>query len=279
MSALADSRAVIRHPGPPAEEPWTMARGQARSLRVTLPRGAVLMQAVAEAMDAAGAESGVIEVDGLVMGPYRFVGPGPSTDGEHAAWYSAPRGGARARITHGAAVVGRRDGAWWLHCHAAWQDETRHWCGHLLPDEVVLAEDSSVTLHVIEGAGFEVSMNAETRFAIFHPVRGQASGNAVLAKLAPHQDLSEALAEIAAAAGFARARVLGVGSLIGARFLEGGDMASPISEVLVLPGALTGSESHLPVHCVDPEDAEFHGTLRPGGGPVCVTFEVMLIEA
>jgi predicted DNA-binding protein with PD1-like motif len=279
MSLDSDTRSVIRHPGPPAPRPWTMARGTARSLRVTLPRGAVLMQAVAEAMEAAGADSGVIEVDGLEMGPYRFVGPGPSSDGEHAAWYSPPRGGARARITHGSAIVGRRDGAWWLHCHAAWRDATRSWCGHLLPDEVVLAEDSTVTLHMIEGARFAVSMNEETRFPIFHPEGDLPRGNAVLAKLAPHKDLSEGLAEIAEAAGFARARVLGVGSLIGARFLEGGDMASPISEVLVLPGALTGTESQLPVHCVDPDDAEFHGTLRPGGGPVCVTFELMLIEA
>lgn len=278
MSALTETREIIRHPGTPAPQPWTTARGTASTRRVTLPKGAILMQAVADAMDAAGADSGVIEVDGLGIGPYRFVGPGPSSDGLHAAWYSPPRGGERATITHGTAIVGRRDGAWWLHCHAVWQDGDTAWCGHLLPDEVTVAEESTVTLHMITGAVFDVSMNEETRFPIFHPTRGTPQGNAVLAKLAPHKDITEALEEIAAAAGFAKARVLGIGSLIGAHFQQGASMASPISEVLILPGATTGTETHLPMHCVDPDDAQFSGALLRGKGPVCVTFELMLIE-
>lgn len=278
MNVTLDSREIIRHPGTPAPQPWTMARGTAKTLQVTLPKGAVLMQAVAEAMDAAGAESGVIEVGGLVIGPYRFVGPGPSSDGLHAAWYSPPRGGDRARITDGTAIVGRRDGAWWLHCHAVWQDGDTAWCGHLLPDEVTLAEEATVTLHMITGAVFDVSMNEETRFPIFHPTRGRDTGNAVLAKLAPHKDITEAVEEIAAAAGFARARVLGIGSLIGAVFHQGTPMASPISEVLILPGATTGAETHLPMHCVDPDDAQFRGAMVRGKGPACVTFELMLFE-
>lgn len=271
------TRDIIRHPGPPAPQPWTMAQGTARTLTVTLPKGAILMQAVADAMDAAGADSGVMVLDGMVMGPYRFVGPGPATDGIHAAWYSAPRGADRATILHGTAIIGRRDGAWWLHCHAAW-DGAAPLAGHLLPDEVTLAEDASVTLHAFTGGTFTVQMNEETRFPIFHPTGG-TPGNAVIAKLSPHKDAVEAVSEIAAAAGFRRAQVYGIGSLIGARFHTGAPMASPISEVLVLPGAFTANDTHLPVYCVDPSDAQFNGALLPGGGPVCVTFELMLIEA
>lgn len=271
------TRDIIRHPGPPADQPWIMAQGTGRSLQITLPKGKILMEAVAEAMDAAGADSGAMVLDGLVMGPYRFVGPGPSNDGIHAAWYSAPRGGARATITHGTAMVGRRDGAWWLHCHAAWEGK-QPLAGHLLPHEVTLAEDATVTLHAINGACFDVSMNPETQFPIFHPTGGQP-GNAVIAKLTPHKDAHTAICEIAAEAGFESAHVYGVGSLIGARFAEGGDMASPISEVFVLPGATTGDTTDLPVHCVDPDDAQFNGSLLPDGGPVCVTFELLLMDA
>lgn len=270
----------IRHPGPPVPDRITSARGHARRRSVTLPAGATLMGAVADAMGAAGCDSGVMVLDGLRLGAHAYVMPGPSPDADHAAWYSATHRGEGARLDHATATVGRRNGAWWLHCHAVWHGPHGAVCGHLLPDDVQVAEDATVTLHAFDGGGFEVRRDRETNFDIFHTTGGRAAGNALITRIAPHEDAHAALVTLAREAGFARAEVLGIGSLIGARFESGPSMVSPISEILITPGATwAGGALHLPVHCVDPAGGQFAGVLVPGGGPVCVTFEAMIIES
>jgi len=72
--------------------------------------------------------------------------------------------------------------------------------------------------------------------------------------------------------------VYGIGSLIGANFTDAAPMLSPISEVLIPPGARFDGTLHLPMSCVDPAGGRFAGTLAAGRAPVCVTFELMLIE-
>ncbi|MFZ7092571.1 hypothetical protein [Primorskyibacter sp. 2E233] len=270
---------IIRHPGPAAEHPFQMARGQARRVRVVLGGGQSLMQAVAGAMDKAGCDSGVMTLDGLTIGPYDYVMPGPSHDGIHAAWYSKTHSGSLGRIRHGSAIVGRREGAWWLHCHAVWDEDGKSKCGHLLPDDVTLPKDAEVTLYAFDGGLFDVSMNPETQFPIFHPTGGADGGNALIAKVNPHHDISDAISAMIAQAAFSRAIVVGIGSLIGAQFETGEPMASPISEVLILPGAQWDGALSLPMYCVDPKDGQFSGSLLPGLSPVCVTFELLIMES
>lgn len=271
-------RDAIRHPGPAAIAPYSVARGAARRVQVTLPKGAVLMQAVSDAMDAAGCDSGIMVFDGLALGAFDFVMPGPSNDGVHAAWYSATHSRASGTITDGTAIVGKRDGAWWLHCHAVWTSENGREIGHLLPDAVTLAADCTVTLVAFDGGAFDVSMNEETLFPIFHPTGGTATGNAVIAKLNPHVDAHDAITRILSQTGFARATVYGIGSLIGAHFADAPSMASPISEVLIAPQATWDGALTLPMICVDPAGQQFAGELTPGTSSVCVTFELLVIE-
>lgn len=272
------SRDVIRHPGPPASEPYCVARGTAREFKVTLPKGTVLMQAVSDAMDAAGCDSGVMVVDGLKMGPFDFVMPGPSNDGIHAAWYSATHSRSSGQIEAGTAIIGKRDGAWWLHCHAVWTSEAGTEVGHLLPDAVHLPEDCEITLVAFEGGAFEVSMNEETLFPIFHP-KGGGTGNALIAKVNPHADIHGSISAMIKGAGFERATVYGIGSLIGAVFETGIPMASPISEVLIEPQGQWDGTLCLPMRCVDPDGAQFAGEISPGTSPVCVTFELLIVES
>tara|TARA_R110002124_G_scaffold51240_3_gene148156 strand:+ start:854 stop:1690 length:837 start_codon:yes stop_codon:yes gene_type:complete len=271
------SRDLIRHPGPKRSDRILSARGTVTTRTVTLPRGSVLMQAVAQAMDDAGCDSGVMVLDGLRIGPYRYVMPGPSHDADHAAWYSAPRDGGSGKIVFGTAIVGRRDGAWWLHCHARWTDGDATRMGHLLPDDVKLSEDAQITLHAFKGGAFEVLHDAETNFSIFHAMGGMADGNAVIAKINPHEDISSALETLIHRAGFARANIHGIGSLIGAAFDGAPPMTSPISEVLIPPGAIWNGALHLPMECVDPDNGQYAGLLTKGHAPVCVTFEVMIV--
>ena len=273
-----NSRSLIRHPGPETSPRILQARGEGETLQVTLKKGRILMEAVAEAMTAADCESGVMIFDGLQMGPFDYVMPGPSNDGIHAAWYSARKSGNHATILHGSAIVGRRRDDWWLHCHAVWQEGSSRACGHLLPDDVVLAADAPVTLIAFRGGAFDVALHAETQFEIFHPTGGQTTGNALIAKVHPHEDIHSAIRRLITNAGFAQAEVYGVGSLIGAAFTEGRPMRSPISEVLILPGAVWNGALRLPMYCVDPAGDQFSGDLVAGHAPVCVTFEVMILE-
>ncbi len=272
------SRDVIRHPGPAAADPCLVAMGQGRVVRATLTGGQSLMAAVSDLMDRTGCDSGVIVVDGLTMGPYDYVMPGPSDDGIHAAWYSATHHGDNAQVRQGSAIVGRRDGAWWLHCHAIWEDAGAVKCGHLLPDDVTLPADCAVVLYAFDGGRFEVSMNAETLFPIFHATGGEASGNAMIVKVNPHHDIHATLSDAIRQAGFDRARVVGIGSLIGAQFESGPPMLAPISEVLLLSGAVWQNGAlRLPMYCVDPDDGQFSGDILPGGAPVLITFEALVI--
>ncbi|ASM70980.1 hypothetical protein SULPSESMR1_00141 [Pseudosulfitobacter pseudonitzschiae] len=76
------------------------------------------------------------------------------------------------------------------------------------------------------------------------------------------------------------ASVHGIGSLIGAGFRDAPPMAAPLSEVLLLDGCTVcdGSCVQLPLACVDPEGTIFSGDLNRGEGPVCVTFELLVIK-
>ena len=268
----------LHHPGPPVTPRIRTARGTATRHTVRLPRGAILMEAVAAAMDALGCDSGVLVVGGLRIGPYAYVMPGPARDRSHAAWYSDPRTGQDGRINHGTALVGRRGGHWWMHCHARWTDAGETRMGHLLPDRVTLVDDAEVTILAFTGGTFEVQHDPETNFPIFHTVGGTHGGNAILVRIAPHEDIHDTLTGLIETARFDRATIYGLGSLIGAHFHTGPAMTSPISETVILPGAtFADGQLTLPMACIDPAGGIFTGRIRAGTSAVCVTFECLIV--
>ncbi|POF33562.1 PPC domain-containing DNA-binding protein [Roseibium marinum] len=273
---------LIRHPGPPTVPRRHVVSGFAEPLSFSLGKGAMLMSAIAEVMDAAGCDSAVVRLDGLVMGPYKFVMPDTSPDEEHVAWYSQTHDGQGATLTQGTAIVGRRNGEWFLHCHAIW-DDPQHGrrAGHLLPDQVTIGADYSGDGFRFEGGCFDVTADAETNFSFFRPrkLRDTPAVNAAIVSLAPHEDLSTAVAELSGELELGNALVLGIGSLIGADFSDGSSMESPISEVLLLNGARNAGPQGpvLPTFCVDPDGNFFEGNIVPGKAPICVTFEMILV--
>ncbi|WP_265516557.1 hypothetical protein [Nitratireductor luteus] len=246
-----------------------------------LPQGTVLMEAVAAAMDDLGCDSAVLRLDGLEMGPHNYVMPAASPDEDHAAWYSAVHSGKAARLENATAIVGRREGRWFLHCHALWAADTPK-AGHLLPDQVIIAAPAHVTGLAFDGGFYDVTPDAETNFSFFRPraTETPARRNAAIVTLAPHEDLHTAIAELRAGLGLSAPAVMGIGSLIGARFTDAPSMPSPISEVLLLNGAGFDADGQptLPALCVDPEGNLFEGNIALGGAPVCVTFELILAD-
>jgi len=274
-----NSRDVIRHPGPENKLRVISAMGDVAEHSVGVKAGDRLMQAVAVLMDNAECDSGVIVLDGVKVGPFDYVMPGYSKDDSHAAWYSDTYSCAAATLRHATAIVGRRDGVWWLHCHAIWDAQNAVGIGHLLPDDVTIAADATVTLHAVSGARFEVALDAETAFPVFHVHGERHEGNALIAKIYPHEDIHTSIEVLIGKAGFTRATVYGIGSLIGARFEEGNAMVSPISEVLVPPGATWDGALKLPMICVDTQNNQYEGTIVKDGAPVTVTFELMIVDA
>lgn len=281
------ARSPIAHPGPVAQRRHALAWARAVPLDFTLARGGAVETGLAKAVAAAGCDSACVGIDGGRFDPFRYVLPAASPDSEHAAWYSAtiaPEGG--VTVERATAIVGRRDGAGFVHCHGLWQDEgASPALGHMLPSESFPAEAVRVRGVGLRGAVFESRHDRETNFRLFaaEPVQGgEAGGRSALAvTLRPNQDISFALEAICRDAGIRRATILGIGSLNGARFESGPGMESYASEFFVTEGRLeempAGSVVRLDIAIVDMRGAIFHGRLVRGENPICVTAELVVV--
>lgn len=277
-----DSRDWVTHPGPEAADRFTLAPCHARRVQVTLAKGLPLLDAVAQAVEAEGADGACAILDGVTFDEMNYVMPDGPVDDAHAAWYSETHHATGIRLDRATASVGKRDGAWFLHTHAMWRNGSPG-MGHLLNDQCILGEDCQVTLWLLEGARLEVALDAETNFPLFRPteVTSGRPVNAGLLTVRPHEDLRTALEAACTQAGMPNAEIHGIGSLIGAGFADGTPMAAPLSEVLLYEGCRmeNGTCQALPLACVDPEGGIFEGDLLRDKGPVCVTFEMLLVAA
>ncbi len=279
-----NSRKLICHPGEESVLRHVSALGTVTTHSVTLPAGSILLSAVSTVMNSIGGDSGVVVLDGAHLGPFNYVMPDQSQDGLHAAWYSDTHTCDRAQLRNATAIIGKRDGQWWLHCHALWIAEDhnsglKNGMGHLLPDQATLTDDVEATLYEFNGGSFNVELDTETAFPIFHVQGSLKSGNAFIAKVNPHEDIATTVEQLITEAGFSSARVFGIGSLIGTRFENDPPMLCPISEVLIGSDAKWKNQTlTLPMHCVDINGNLFSGNVRNGDAPVLVTFEVLVIE-
>ena len=283
-----NSRKLICHPGEESVLRHVSALGTVTTHSVTLPAGSILLSAVSTVMNSIGGDSGVVVLDGAHLGPFNYVMPDQSQDGLHAAWYSDTHTCDRAQLRNATAIIGKRDGQWWLHCHALWVADghsnnqascQKNGMGHLLPDQATLTDDVEATLYEFNGGSFNVELDTETAFPIFHVHGGLKSGNAIIAKVNPHEDIATTVEQLITEAGFSSARIFGIGSLIGTRFENDPPMLCPISEVLIGSDAKWKNQTlTLPMHCVDINGNLFSGNVRNGDAPVLVTFEVLVIE-
>lgn len=276
------SRDWLRHPGPARGRRFDAVACRTRRAALHLREGDVLLAGIAREMDRLGAEGGVALLDGLSADDLAFVMPDGPDDDVHAAWYSETHRHRGVRLGAATASVGFRDGGRFLHCHARWRGQDgREAMGHLLCDQVRLGADAELPAILTEGARLEVEADEETGFSLFRPraTRETAGADAVVLTIQPHTDMRGTVEAAAAQAGIRDGVIHGIGSLIGAKFLDGPPMRSPVSEAVVLPGARLegGVCTRLPVACVDNEGTIHQGDLAPGFGPVCVTCELLIV--
>lgn len=276
-----NSRDWVTHPGPESRDRFSMQPCHARLARLRLPAGMTLLDAVAQAVEAEGADGACVLLDGVSFSQMHYVMPDGPADDAHAAWYSETHTLHDVTLDHATASVGVKDGTWFLHTHALWRTPATG-MGHLLNDQCHLARDCTVSAWLIHGARLGVAMDPETQFPLFHPepCPSDSPANAALLTIRPHADLRSTLETACRSAGMTDARVHGLGSLIGAGFLDAAPMAAPLSEVLLLDGCRiqNGTCTALPLACIEPAGPIFSGDLAKGQGPVLVTFETLVVS-
>jgi len=279
----------IEQPGPPnpARVQWVEARGRAFS--VTLQVGLPLLEAARRGFAAEGFFGGTVNMRAGALGPFAYVMPALSKTGENAAFYSDifwPAGVTRLKL--GAMTLGERDGAAFFHGHGLWREADGHLHGgHILPEETFVAEPFEVDAFGIDGAVFMAERDAETNFKLFGPVSRAATdakttSRAFALRLRPNQDVAGSLEAFCRERGIVSARIHGgVGSTIGARFVDGRGVEPFATELaitsgVIAPDASGALEATLDVALVDYTGGIAEGRLVRGDNPVLMTMELVL---
>lgn len=287
---LQTSMRSLRHPGPVSPEREKVAACRAHELTLQLKAGQSVNAAVTGALAEAGFASGYVHLEGVRVAPMRYVIPAPAPDAAHVAWYSdtrAPDG--VVTIVQAGVIAGERDGEPFIHCHGIWRhaDGTER-AGHLLPHEAFVAQDVEVQGWGLDGAAYIADDDAETNFKLFAAEAvapnnaGSAAPRALACTLKPNGDISTAIEAVCRENGFAAATVYGVGSLVGVDFTDGRHVPSYATEVFITNGAVTNVDGEprctLDVALVGLDGAIHQGRLQRGSNPVCVTFELLIVE-
>ena len=279
----------IQHPGPVAQERTTVVAGTARTVAVRLEPGHAVDVAIANGLADRGCIGGFVMLRGGTCDPFRYVMPAASPDGLHAAWYSgtfAPDG--PVAIERAGAIVGWRDGKPFVHCHGIWNTLEGTRMGHLLAPDTLITQPIEVTGIGLESVSFKALPDTETDFTLFEPVtmaedvKERAGPRALLAKVRPNADIATAIGGICLRHGISRADVYGIGSLNGVRFADGGRVEAYATEVLIREGGVETVhgvlKTNLEVDVVDMDGGFPPGTLVHGDNPVCITFELVIVE-
>ena len=266
-----------QQPGPPHPSRIDSLGGRAVHRRLALPQGASLNDALTT-----DPSCGTAVLRGAVLHPFRYVKPGPPTDGPHVAYFSAPVSPEGPVVIRQAnATLGRSGGKPFVHCHATWTEaDGTIRGGHVLPQESFLQAAAEAEAWTFPGLRVEAEPDPETGFALFQP-RGQSGpGNAVLARIKPNEDILTAIETIARAHAMPNAIVRGsLGSLIGARFADGTGIDDLATEVLVRQGRVRGGAAEVDLLVVDMQGRVHQGRLARGDNPVCITFDLVLESA
>jgi predicted DNA-binding protein with PD1-like motif len=272
---------VLRQPGLASAERIESFVARGRRLDFAVQAGLTLNEALTRPLIAAGMTCATLRFAGLRLTPFAYVTPHPSPDAAHVAYFSptrAPQGGAVIEVAN--ATFGWRDGAPFVHCHAAWTEaDGARRGGHILPLETIVADGGGATAWGTSNVTIAVEPDAETNFLLFRPRSQAADAGAgmIVARVRPSEDILTALEDVCRRHGLARATVRGsLGSLVGARFADGAVVTDVATEVLVLQGDVTPKGARLEMLVVDMQGDVHRGWLVRGENAVCITFELVL---
>ena len=269
----------LRQPGPASSHRIDSFQDDAHCVRLSLQPGLSLNEAITGPLVAAGWQSGTVGFAETVLQPLRYVIPAVADDASHVAYFSAPRLAAGAAwIERANATFGWAEGKPFIHCHAVWIDaDGRRRGGHILPHETIVADPGRAEARCFRALRVGAWADPETNFTLFQPSGGRIGGDSVLARVKPNEDILVAIETIAGRYGIRDGTILGgLGSLVGARFVDGGAVDDHATEVLVQDGFVRDGEARLRLLVVDMGGEVHQGWLRRGDNPVCITFDVVL---
>jgi predicted DNA-binding protein with PD1-like motif len=233
----------LKHPGVVAAERRTSVTTRAIPKRVIFPAGALLLDAMVEALETLGATSGQVELLDGFLSRVSYCIPALCHDGSAAVTFSSTHEAlVPARVIAGSATVGFRNGERHAHCHASWCDDNGDVRGgHLWWETRIGPGPVQAIVHALDAVELINDTDPECNLPVFSPHQrasrslGQdGSVRAVMSRLAPGVEVAAAVREIMREQGFERASIAGsVGSLVGAVFHRAD------STVLVVDGPAT----------------------------------------
>ena len=303
---IVPGRAVI-HPGPVAEDRITAVAGRTRphfisdlltALPERQPDPSLLTDAVIAAVEAAGADSGIVEFSTLRLPHISYCYPAAG-DAVHPMLYSETHT-STGTVLEGTATVGWRrrpsepggeqtgDLERWVHFHASWVDEAGTLRGgHLWPETVTAGALERATVWPLHGITLVNDFDDETELPVFTPVRAEAvtaappspgDRDAVFARVRPNAEIHAVVRGLTVAHNLAGGAVRGgTGSLVGAVFDDGRVVDGPATEVISLAGRLDDSAAG-PLTCtlITARGTVESGRLAPEGNIVGATYDLLL---
>ena len=253
-----------------------------------LAPGLSLNEALTAPLVAAGIQSAALSFAGGTLSPFVYVVPAQPRDERHVAYFSAPRTAGESHVDIANATFGWRDGAPFVHCHATWTEPNGQFRGgHIMPNETFIHTPTDVRAWAFPDLRIVAEADPETNFTLFHPLppAGAGYGRFVVARIRPNEDICTALEEICRRHSIGSAIVrASLGSLVGARFSNGTEVADHATEVLVRAGKVSPYpggrlRAELDLLVVDMQGTVHQGWLAHGKNPVCITFELVLETA
>jgi predicted DNA-binding protein with PD1-like motif len=271
---------TLVQPGPVHPRRIDWFRDDPHALRFPLRAGTTLAESLTAPLVEGGFQAGTIVFGDAAVKPFRYVTPGPPDGPRHVAYFSAPRAPEGiSRIEQANATFGWMDGKPFVHCHAAWTepDGSRRG-GHILPQETIIAETAEARAWGFTNVRIAAQADEETNFPLFQPSGTSVQGAAgIIARVKPNQDILTAVQTIGRDTLITEATVRGsLGSLIGARFSDGGRVDDHATEVLVRQGWVRNGRAALELIVVDMNGDVHEGWLERGENPVCITFDLVL---
>jgi hypothetical protein len=275
---------VAHHPGPASGKTIDLHPTQTQPISLTLAAGIPLDRAIANAMKQAGLVGAWIEFADASVDHLSYVLPSDQPTEHTIVWYSDRHDlPAPAVIDRIGFTVGQFGGESFLHGHGLWRaPDAPVRLGHILPEHTILTTDVTAHGYATQDAHFDRRPDAETGFSIFQPrsVGKSQDADAAVLRILPNTEFAEALAQSCATLGWQRAKVQGLGSLIGADFEDGRTLDSFATEFLILEAETTPKVGETPgadiaIVGVDGGNV-MTGRLSHLGNPVLVTAEVLL---
>ncbi|WP_028472741.1 PCC domain-containing protein [Nocardioides alkalitolerans] len=299
MTTLTRPFTPLAHRGPRSAERVVPLPTVSAVHHALLRPGARLVDALDEAVTAAGATSGQVELLDGTLATVSYCFPGEGRPGGPLVGYCPAREATGpVRVVGGSATVGRRAGARFIHCHAAWFDAEGDLAGgHLWPETHVGPAGLHAVVHALRDVELTSADDPESGLPVFTPERRHRGGEAassgpsapgaqtrpaVMVRVCAGENLLEVCAAIMEDHGMAEASISGsLGSLVGAALARPAGLLvvdGPATEVTLsgrlrlAGGALT---HHLPAIVID-RHGRVHTGLLTDQNIVAVTVELLV---